>query len=65
MYIIVYVYVYMHMSVFIFLTKETQSGTRRFHDVHCSKRLTFQQWLKVSILDKSVDMTDHTAVKTA
>ena len=41
-YIIVYVYVYVHMSVVLFLTKKkTQSGTRTFHDVYCSKRLTF------------------------
>ena len=41
MYLYMYVYVYMHMSVFIFLTKKTQSGTRTFHDVYCSKPLTF------------------------
>ena len=41
-----YVNVYMHMSVFIFLTKKTQSGTRAFHDVYCSKLLTFHNGWK-------------------
>ena len=46
-----YLYVYMHMSVFMYMSvsyfcsflskKKTQSGTRTFHDVYCSKPLTF------------------------
>ena len=33
-----------------FLTKKTQSGTRTFHDVYCSKPLDLPQWLNIPFL---------------
>ena len=44
LYVYVYVYVNMYMSVSPFLLishEKTRSGTRAFHDVYCSKHLTF------------------------
>ena len=37
----VHVFVYNCVCVCVYLSTKTQSGTRTFHDVHCSKPLTF------------------------